>query len=163
MGELTEREIIDCLATHFRLAAEDARSLATLPLKGPTYDSFRKKLRMIEGACRQMSAWREDTRWLPIGRMMAEVHQKAGGWLRGYKRDDGVRVSFPAGQQNHLFGMLAAKLEQLHKVAEGLRTKATGKVGMILPVALPGPHRDTVPVGWRQSSAGLLMPQAGHA
>ena len=32
--------------------------------------------------------------------------------------------------------------------AEDFRTKATGRVGMILPDALPAPHRDTRPVGW---------------
>lgn len=151
MGALTEREIFDCLTTNFKLAAEHAEDLARLPIKGPTYELFRRELRLIEGACRQASAWREDTRWLPIGRMMAEVHQKAGGWLRGYKHE-GIRIALAPSQQQPLFLMLAANLRALLVAAEQTRTARTGRIGMILPDMLPAPHRDTRPVGWMHAS-----------
>lgn len=149
MGALTEIEIFDCLATNFKLAAEHCDDLAKSPIRGPTYNKLRHELGLIEGACRQASLWRQDTRWLPIGRKMAEAHQQAGNWLRGYKDPiTGRRIAFAPGQQNPLFRMLAKCLRALHKIAEDMRTKATGRVGMILSVAPRGPHRDTKPVGW---------------
>lgn len=159
MGALTETEIFDCLATNLTLAAEHADLLAVRPLKGAIYDKLRTELGLIEGACRQASAWREDTRWLPIGRMMAEAHQKAGGWLRGYKVGL-TRIKFSEGHENKLFRMLAANLRALLAAVERLRTQATGRVGMILPDVLPGPHRDTRPVGWTPGHRGLIVPSS---
>lgn len=160
MAALTEAEIFSCLSENLRLAAECCDDLATLPAKGPTYDKLRKQLRLIEGACRQASAWREDTRWLPIGRLMAECHQKAGGALRGVKMADGTRVTLAPGETHPFFKMLATNLRALQKAADDLRTKATGRVGMILPKAMPAPHRDTTPIGWRKSGALLIPSEA---
>src|SRR5580692_11390803 len=100
MGALTEREIFDRLSCSFRVAAECSDALAVLPLKGPTYVRLRTELRLIEGCCRQASAWREDTRWLTIGLKMAEVHKRAGGWLRGPKAPNGVHMKI-AGEHLH--------------------------------------------------------------
>jgi len=163
MGALTEIEIFSCMSDNLKLAIQHCEDLARLPLKGETYNKFRHELRLIEGACRQASAWREDTRWLPIGRMMAEVHQKAGGWLRGYKNEADVRIKFTHNQQHPLFKKLADNLRALHKAAEGMRTKATGRVGMILPTALAAPHRDTKPIHITvpheiRTPGGLIMP-----
>ena len=161
MGALTETEIFDCMRTSLKAAAECCDELARTPLKGPVYDRLRKELKLIEGCCRQASAWREDTRWLPIGLMMHEVHDKAGNWLRGWKHpENGQRIKFAEGQRNPLFVKLGENLRALSTVAENLRTKATGRVGMILPKPLPGPHRDTRPVGFRQSPSGLILPGA---
>ncbi len=166
MGDLSEVEIFSRMAESFGEAIQCCEDLAVLPLKGPTYDRFRRELRLIEGCCRQASAWREDTRWLPIGRMMAEVHQKAGGWLRGIRNEAGQRIPVAPGQQHQLFKMLATNLRALKVVAEKYRTEATGRVGMILPDVLPGPHRDTRPVGYTgtlgpsavQRPSGLIIP-----
>ena len=83
MSDLTEIEILDRMRSSLREAIQCANILASSPRKGPTYNKLREHLGLVEGCCRQMSAWREDTRWLPIGRLMAECHQKAGNWLRG--------------------------------------------------------------------------------
>src|ERR1700751_4496145 len=66
MGRPTEADIFD-LSENFRLAAEDCEKLARLPKKGRAYTSLRNKLELLEGACRQAVAWRDDARWLHIG------------------------------------------------------------------------------------------------
>ena len=163
MGQLTETEIFDCLVTNFRLAAEDCDALAVVPFKGETYDRFRRRLGLIEGACRQTSTWREDTRWLPIGMMMAETHKRAGDWLRGVKLPDGSRIKFGNGQLHPCFVKLAENLRGLQAVAEKLRHGRTNRLGMILPEVGRAPHRDTRPVGWSApefvaNKSGLILP-----
>jgi hypothetical protein len=51
------------------------------------------------------------------------------------------------------------------KGVEQLRTRATGRIGMILPAALEGPHRQTkdnyalgLPEGMRKRASGLIVP-----
>lgn len=158
MGALTEPEIFDCLSTNFKLAAQLADDLARLPAKGPTYHRFRQTLKLIEGAARQASAWREDARFLSIAFHCSHVHKVAGDWLRGVKMPDGSRRKIPPGELHPLFAKLAEVLRAGHRKAEETRTRATGRIGMILPRPLPGPHRDTRPVGWTPSPAGLLVP-----
>lgn len=158
MGALTEVEIFDCMQHNFRVAITCCEALARRPSGGVTYDRFRRALRMIEGCCKQANCWREDTRWLSIGRMMAEVHKRAGDWLRGIVQEDGTRRAVPRGELHPAFEMLAEHLNGFMKVAEQIRTQATGRIGMILPEPLPGPHRDTRPVGWRRTGTGLLVP-----
>ena len=162
MGALTEVEIFDRLSSSFKLAAELCDDLARLPLKGAAYDRLRKELRLIEGCCKQAAVWREDTRWLPIGKMMAECHQRAGDWLRGFKMPDGSRVKINAGQLNPMFEKLAENLRMLERLSWDMKNRATGQVGMILPTPLAGPHRDTRPVGYRApppnvSKGGILI------
>lgn len=151
MGALTEIEIFDCLTDNLRGAADDADILARTHLKGEVYDRFRRRLLLIEGACRQASLWRQDTRWLPMGRLMAEVHGHAGNWLRGVKMPDGTRVKIAAGKMNPLFVMLADNLRNALAGVERLKNRATGRLGMILPEMQAAPHRDTRPVGWGPS------------
>lgn len=158
MGQLTEVEIFDCLAVNFKLAAEHCEDLAKLPRKGPTYKKLRDELRLIEGAARQASAWRGDSRWLQIGLYMAEVHKRAGGWLRGYKDAQGRKITHREGTLHPLFMKLADNLRKGALAAEKLRTKKTGKVGVILPDLLAGPHRDTRPSGWNKTPSGLILP-----
>ncbi len=138
MSDLSETEIIDRLQTSLKDAIDAAHDLAILSAKGPSYNKLRENLGLVEGACRQLSVWREDTRWLKIGMMMAECHQRAGGWLRGYKDPvTGVRHHYNLEKQNPLFAMLAANLAGVYAAAEELRTAKTGRLGMILPDA---PH-----------------------
>lgn len=146
MGALTEAEIFDRQMTSLRLAAELCDDLAILPLKGVAYDRLRRELRLIEGCCKQAAAWREDTRWLPIGMAMAECHRMAGEWLRGVPQDDGTRRKISLGEQHPLFKKLAEVLRGLALVVERTRDQATGRVGMILPVAQEAPHRQNRPV-----------------
>ena len=104
----------------------------------PSYDALRRDLHTIEGCCRQTSAWRGDTRWLRIGIMMGELHKKAGEWLRGYPIPGTFGRYYPS---RRLFETLSANLTAIKREADNLRTKATGRVGLILPDVLPAPLR----------------------
>jgi hypothetical protein len=147
-------------------AIHHCEDLAVHPLKGPIYHQYRTELKLVEGCCRQASAWREDTRWLPIGLMMSKCHNMAGEWLRGVQ--DPVtkrRTPIPEGQKHPLFVKLAENLRALLVQVEKLRTGATGKMGMILPVTAPAPFRDTrqhrvaaLPPGMTQRPSGLIVP-----
>lgn len=148
MSDLTEQEILDCLKTNVRSAIEHCELLASLPGRGLTYDAFRKELKLIEGCCRQIAFWREDSRWLQIGFNMEEAHKRAGTWLRRH---------FP----RPLFMKLADNLRLLQKAASDLETKRTGIAGMILPKPQAGPLRQGRPVSVmlpKKSSGGILLP-----
>lgn len=161
MGALTEVEIFDRMEVGFKRAAELADKLARLPLKGLNYDALRKELRAIEGCCKQANTWREDTRWLVFMQLCSSCHQKAGDWLRGIKMPDGSRVRMNEGTLHPAFVMLAENLRAMHKAAEAIRTKATGRVGMILPEPQRAPLRDTRPVGFRKvSNGGIIIPDS---
>ena len=82
MSALTEIEIFDRMRESLRIAAECAEALAIEDVRGREYTVLREHLKLIEGCCIQAANWREDTRWLPLGRLVAECHQKAGNWLR---------------------------------------------------------------------------------
>ena len=157
MARLTEQEIFSKMAEEFRLGAEDCEVLAKAPYRGAAYNSLRHRLLLIEGCIRQAGHWREDSRWFGYGLMLAEVHKRAGGWLRGYKVN-GAHVSIAPGQLHPLFIKLAENLRAGHAKAEEFRTKATGRVGTLLPKVQAAPHRDTTPVGWRKSNSGILLP-----
>ena len=153
MGHVTEAEIAACLVHNFRLAAQHCDDLAVLPARGPTYRKLRDELKLIEGCCRQLSAYREDTRWLPVGLMMAEAHRRAGSWLR----DKSMPRTATTNAAHPLFTRLAENLRAGQKAAERLRDMATYRVGMILPDPLPGPHRETRPVQV-MTPGGLIVP-----
>lgn len=140
MSDLSEVQILGCLRENFRLAAEDCDRLARGE-RGPVYTRLRQELKLLEGACRQLTYYREDTRWLKVGMQMAQVQERSGRWLR--ERQPGWR-----------FTKLAEILRGGQASAEKLATKATGKLGMILPIAKPAPHRDTRPV----SMSGIILP-----
>lgn len=148
MANLTEPEIIDCLITNFRLAAESSDALAKLPAKGPTYRRLREELKLCEGASRQLAYWREDARWLQIGLYMEECHKRAGGWLRTH-------------QPARLFSMLAENLRAGLARAQDLKDSKTGKVGAILPKPQEGPHRDTKPVAVNNLPADMVTRPSG--
>jgi hypothetical protein len=159
MGDLTEAEIFDCLETNFRLAAESAESLAKSPRRGAIYRDFRDKLELLDGACRQAAFWREDSRWLKFGEYFGQVHKSCGDWLRGIKpANGGPRVKLPEGQLHPNFMSVCNRLKAAHRLALDFKNKRTGKIGTILPTPLPGPHRDTKPVGWTPRASGLFVP-----
>jgi hypothetical protein len=163
MGDLTEAEIFDCLETNFRLAAEDAESLAKSPRRGQIYKAFRERLELIGGACRQAAYWREDTRWLKFDEWCGQVHKTCGDWLRGIKpAGGGPRVKLSEGQLHPNFIAVANRLKAAHRVAQEFKTKKTGQLGLIMPPVMQGPHRDTRPVGWSRTSSGIFLP-AGAA
>ena len=171
MGALTEAEIFDCMADSLRKAIDHCEQLAIKPLRGPIYNSFRQELKLVEGTCRQASAWREDTRWLPIGVMMEQCHQKAGDWLRGVvdpvtKR----RTPIAEGQKHPLFVKLAENLRAILQGVEDLRTKAAGRMGMILPATPRAETRThgrsvqvSLPAGMHRHPSGLIIPDGVQA
>lgn len=164
MGALTEREIFDCMETNLGLAIQNCEDLARLPLKGPSYVKLRENLKLIEGCCRQASAWREDTRWLNVGLVMAEAHKRAGDWLRGNRTPEGARIKLAAGEMHPLFMKLADNLRGLQRACQQLRHERVGKLGMILPDTSAGPHRETrpsrvvLPDGMKTRKSGLIVP-----
>jgi hypothetical protein len=164
MGALTEAEIFDCLLDNCEHAASHSEDLARNTRRGPVYLSFREELRLVEGACRQASAWREDARWLNIANDIAEARKRAGEWLRGVKIGNGPRRAVPEGQRHPLFMKLAENLRALAKQALDLRDRATGKRGAILPViqAESGvrhrPQRVQLPPGMVTTPGGIIIP-----
>ncbi len=162
MGDLTEIEIFDCIRSNAKLAAEHCDDLARQPREGETYDLLRTELKLIEGACRQASAWRGDTRWLPIGLAMEEAHTRAGDWLRGVKVG-GMRVRLAERHNFECFSALAVNLRGLAANMEKLQHARTNRAGMILPDEQPAPHRDTRPVGFTRSIGGILIPSESAA
>ena len=156
MSDLTEREIFDCLATNFKLAAEHCDDLAKLPRKGPTYLKLREELRLLEGACRQAAYWRGgDARWLSLAWCMDQALKRAGSWLRGYKLPDGTHVTHREGTLHPLFTKLAVNLRGGQAASEYLRTARTGVSGPILPKPITTHHE-------RRTPSGLIIP-AGMA
>jgi hypothetical protein len=149
MAELTEADIFGCMSHNLRLAAEHCDNLAKYPLKGRNYNLLRQELKLVEGCCRQAAWWREDTRWLPIGLKMAEMHKMVGTWLRGTKvmtkTAGGLMVAIQR-SPNELYTKAAAALRMLNRVADELRDKAPPKSGLILPDVMEGPHRQNKPV-----------------
>lgn len=134
MGALTEVEIFSCLEENLLSAAQHAKDLALLPVRGDTYDKFRKELLLVEGAARQASVWREDTRWLDIGHWMATAHRLTGKWLRGYSVMDGKgKRQYP----HDLYLKMADNLLGASVMVEKIRKERTGRVGMILPEVQP--------------------------
>ena len=138
MGALTEVEIFSAMSDSLSSAIQRCRDLCSNNAHGPSYDALRRDLHTIEGCCRQASAWRGDTRWLRIGIMMGELHKKAGEWLRGYPIPGTFGRYYPS---RRLFETLSANLTAIKREADNLRTKATGRVGLILPDVLPAPLR----------------------
>lgn len=166
MGELTEVEIFDCMYDNLRQAIGACEELATRPLKGPSYVKLRGCLKLIEGCCRQASAWREDTRWLPLGLQMDKAHRLAQEWLLGViDPETGRRRMIPEGTKHPMFVGLGDLLKYMLTGIEALRKSKTGRTGAILPVPLPGPHRQVkdnyavmLPAGMQQRASGLIVP-----
>jgi len=156
MGALTETEIFDCMTANFRLAAQHCDEMAKTPKRGTIYRKLRDELKLIEGAARQASAWRQDTRWLKIGLYMEECHKRAGDWLNKYKAADSQKLLI------HLFTKLAAAIRETQVAADRLKLVKTGRIGMILPTPLAAPIRtQDRPFGWvpppRMSPGGIIL------
>lgn len=158
MGALTEIEIFDRMEQSLKEAAELADRLAVENLRGPLYHALREHLSLIEGCARQAAAWRADARWLKIGMIAHECHERAGGWLRGYKDKDGKRIAYSVTHKNKMFVMLAINLRGIAGVAEAFKTGATRRVGPIIPEIPNLGRRENAPVGWVPTKSGLVVP-----
>lgn len=124
MAALTESEILDCLEQEFRKAEEYCRNIAKFPLAGPNYHKLRGSVDLIEGCCRQLNVWRSDERWLPVGYQMAFLKARCGDWLRGHN-------------PRKMFTHMADAMGRMHRMAQDMRHKKTGKRGDILLIGPP--------------------------
>lgn len=155
MSDLTELEITDRMIECLRGAAEDCELLAKLPAQGPTFARMRERLALVEGCCRQMTFWREDSRWLQWGIAMEAVHQRSREWIVKHV-------------PREAYLKLAEILRNMMQITEDLRTRATGRTGMILPDPAPAPHRESKPVqvlgmgAEKRTPSGLILPPAYH-
>lgn len=151
MSHVTEAEILSLMKTTIVAATEKCGKLAVLPMRGQVYASLRTDLKTIENCCRQVAYYRGgDARWLNVGMAMEKAHQLAGHWLRRH---------YP----RPLFEKLADNLRALGVACADLETKATGRVGMILPK--PGRTERTegrpmqVMLPERVTSGGIIVPE----
>jgi hypothetical protein len=183
MSDLTEAEIFDCMAENLRLALESCRALAKSPKKGQHYWEFRERMRLVEGSCRQASAWRENTGWLDLGNKIHEALRRAGEWLRGVEIEitipskDGfpervVKMRKPPedGKLHPCFMILGDLLEAMLVNAMRMKDAAHGRVGMILPEMpnlgrrVGAPVHFTTPKGMhRSATSGLVVPDGAVA
>lgn len=132
MSDLSEQEVIDRMITSLREAMDASRELAIKSVRGPNYKRLREHLGLIEGCCKQLAAFRGDSRYLNLSLVMEQCHKRAGDWLRGY-REDGVRIIYAPGEMNKMFVMLYVNLEGiLRGVSEMLHAK-TGTAEPIVP------------------------------
>lgn len=135
MSDLTEQEVIDRMITSLREAMDASKALAIKSVRGPDYKKLREHLSLIEGCCRQLAAFREDTNYLNLGLRMEECHKAAGGWLRGYRKK-GVKIMIAPGQMNEMFIRLYVNLEGILKGVSDMLNAKTGARGPII-VGLP--------------------------
>lgn len=133
MADLIEIEVKDCWRTNMLGAADDAKLLAILPAQGPTYARLRERLRLAEGACRQMAAFRGDARWLPMAFMLNDICQRARAWIVAHFARE-------------VFLTLERELRKCVAIADTVENKKTGISGLILPAALPLTRTEGRPV-----------------
>jgi hypothetical protein len=144
---LLEHEIWDKLCDTLKSAIAHCGQLATFPAQGPTYLAIIVELELIEGASRQMGFNRGDARWSLFGYEIHHFRRRIGDALRAHNNRE-IFLFFK--------GMMEGALADAVKMKDA----RTGRRGLILPKAKPGPHRETRPV--YVSPGGLLVP-AGHA
>jgi hypothetical protein len=167
MGALTEVEIFDCMATNLAIAADCCDQMAVKPMRGVPYIKFREACANVEGACRQASQWREDTRWLPMGLMMEKCHQFALKWITGFKTQPRApRVALSETEKHPKFVKMAENLRFAAESMKMLKDGKTGKIGMILPDTSRGPTRTQgrpvqvkLPAGMTSTPGGLIVPR----
>lgn len=165
MARTTEADIFAKMVESLRIAAECAEALATNDVKGRDYHTLVDCLKDVEGCCIQAATWREDTRWLPLGRLIAECHQRAGNWLRPQVHVSRLtKIKLAPKHRNEMFVMLAANLRELKRGMESLKDTKTGRVGMILPTAPAAERRIGAPVQVLlpqriREQGGLILPK----
>lgn len=125
MSGLTEREILTKHTQSLREAADACQWLARnadpekIAPRARHYKNLQEALKELEGTCRQMCAFRDDTRWLPLGIFYAKIMRVATAQYAS---------------MNWLgFGRLAEVFKVGGPKVEALANAKTGKAGAILP------------------------------
>lgn len=137
---VTEGEILDKHVQSLMEASEACQLLARnadpqkIAPRGRIYGNLKRALTALEGSCRQMNYYREDTRWLRLGMLYAKAM---------------VTVSVLFEHQNWIgFGKLRELFDNGQRRMDDLATQKTGQRGPILP---------TKPTNW------LIMPDRNRA
>jgi hypothetical protein len=167
MSDLTEQDVIVQMKESLRQAGDACIGLANSPVKGQNYRRLREHLLLVEGCCRQISAMRDDSRWLGIGFFMAEAQKRSRKWLVGGKDPvTGVRFAVSMTVRHPLFDRLAQNLAFMLASVERLLTSATGVVGRPILPETPRYERPTgapvpvsMPAGFEKSQGGILLPR----
>ena len=168
MGALTEQEIFDRMTGCLKASIDNAVALASQPRRGMHYDILRKNLRLAGECCRQAAAWREDARWLSFDTQVTRCHKMAGDFLRGYKTENGEKIHYAPVEVKEFFLLMAQGLAKVHNAVVDMKTRATGRAGMILPLVRQDSRTQgravgvKLPAGMAQRKSGLIVP-AGAA
>lgn len=120
----TESEIKQVWRDNLLGAASDCDLLAKLPARGVIYRRMVGRLKLAEGAARQMCTWREDSRWLPVAYCIEQLHEMAGQMIRKHA-------------PGPWFLGVAVELRKTIAALDLLENAAVGKLGMILPKPQP--------------------------
>lgn len=125
MSDLTENEILAC---HVQ-ALKDAKGACELLGKnamqgylaprGHNYGNLQRALKALEGSARQMTHFREDTRWLKLGILYAKVMRLAQAKFVGQQWDE--------------FNKMMPIFDKGLRNMDALKNNRTGRMGMILP------------------------------
>ncbi len=132
---LTEADVLSKHTQALKEASECCQLLARnadpekAAPRGHIYGNLRRALTSIEGTCRQMCYFREDTRWIKLGILYANAMRKCSQMF--------------ANQNWMGFGQIRKLFDEGLRRMDDLANLKTGQRGPILP---------TKPTGW------LIMP-----
>lgn len=120
----TEQELIDRHVSALKEAKDACQELGRnadpdyIAVRGPHYRKLREALNLVEGTCRQLCAFRDDTRWLPLGIHYAKVMRL-------------VQRKFVEQKWSH-FRKLAPMFDIGLRQMQDLKDRRTGRRGSIL-------------------------------
>lgn len=126
MSDLTQSEILDKHRQSLKEARDACLWLARnadpdqIAPRGAHYRNLKTAMSELEGTARQMSAFRDDTRWLPLGILYGAKTAR-------------LAQKFFVQMDWTMFGKLAEVFANGLVRMDELATKKTGRVGPILP------------------------------
>ena len=123
--------------------------MAKSPVRGKNYRRLIVITKLIEGACRQAGHFRENHEWFLLGRDVHNLQIKYGNWIREKHRGE---------EAKKLFTLAATTMKRLQRLAQMKKDAKHGRVGMILPVAGPGPMRQRAVQVPRMTPGGIILP-----